>query len=220
MAVAPNFVDRKAHIKLENALAAIRKNGGAATPSRYEVIITPPTPGIGGSLDTDKDLFQSVANVGTSDIKDISMKCEALTLPGRNLNSSPDVTIHGPRREVVDGAAFDDAVDMTFTASPDMRERVFFEKWQHAAFNQNTWNVNFYNDYIGTVQIYILDRSPDENRTYGLQLFECFPKTISAVALSYASTNEAIKIMVSMNFRYWKSLDLNMGSESHLDDPF
>ena len=35
MAVAPNFVDRKAHIKLENALAAIRKNGGAATPNRY-----------------------------------------------------------------------------------------------------------------------------------------------------------------------------------------
>ena len=52
---------------------------------------------------------------------------------------------------------------------------------------------------------------PKANRMYGLRLYECFPKTIAASALSYITQNEVIKITVSMNFRYWKSLDLSLG---------
>ena len=194
---APRFVEQKSYSKLSEVIAAIRRSGGIASPNRYEVLIHPPW----RRRDSSRE------------IEDVSIKCENISLPGRNLNSSPDVTIHGPRREVVNGAAFDDAVDMIFTASRDMRERVFFEKWQYAAFDQNTWNVNFYNDYIGSVDIYLLDNSsPKGRRMYGLKLHECFPKTIGPIPLSYATRDEAIKINVSMNFRYWTSLDIDMAT--------
>ena len=181
---------------MKDFFAAVRSSGGIASPNRYEVIITPPNPGVGTN----------------QEVKDISLRCESIVLPGRNLNTSPDANIYGPLRTVVNGAAFDDSVEMIFNASPDMRERVFFEKWQHAAFDEETWNVKFYNDYIGEVEIYVLDKSKDENRMYGLKLYECYPKTISPINLAYATQNESIKINVSMNFRYWKSLDLNMGT--------
>ena len=95
---------------------------------------------------------------------------------------------------------------MVFQASADLRERVFFEKWQELAFNPRTWNVGYYNDYAsGTVEIYLLDKN-DKTR-YGLKLMECFPKEIGPTDLSYASTNEMIKLPITMNFRYWETLD-------------
>ncbi len=193
MAVNPNFITPKATTNLANAFASIRSSG-VASPNKYEVVITPPL-----AAHTSKDEHQ-----------DISMRCESIVLPGRNLNTSPDANIYGPLRTVVDGAAFDDSIEMIFNSSPDLRERVFFEKWQRAAFDEETWNVRFYNDYTGIVEIYVLDKSPDENRTYGIALYECYPKTIAAINLAYATNNESIKINVSMNFRLWKSLDLNL----------
>ena len=215
MAVAPNFIDQDNAIgynTLSDAVSIIRAAGGVASPNRYEVVLHPPVIGMGGTQSTDP-LFPLI-NTETSNTEtaDMGLKCESIVLPGRNLNTTDDATIYGPLRTVVDGAAFDDAIEMTFNASPDMRERIFFEKWQHAAFDQTTWNVNFYWDYVGSVDIYILEKeTKQEKRMYGLKLFECFPKTITASPLSYATQNEAIKITVSMNFRYWKNLDLNMG---------
>jgi hypothetical protein len=101
---------------------------------------------------------------------------------------------------------------MVFQASADLRERVFFEKWQYTAFNPKTWNVGYYNDYIGTVDIYILDRN--NQRKYGLRLEECFPKSIAQTDLSYAANNEIIKLSVDMNFRYWISLDITQKIKS------
>ena len=151
MAVNPNFITPKATTNLANAFASIRSSG-VASPNKYEVVITPPL-----AAHTSKDEHQ-----------DISMRCESIVLPGRNLNTSPDANIYGPLRTVVDGAAFDDSIEMIFNSSPDLRERVFFEKWQRAAFDEETWNVRFYNDYTGIVEIYVLDKIPDENRKYGI----------------------------------------------------
>ena len=212
MAVASQFVENTgAFYGTENVVSIIKANGGVASPNRYEVIIHPPKVGLGGTFSEDPLFWSLNLLTSTREIAEVGLRCESINLPGRNLNTTDDATIYGPRRTVVDGAGFDDIIEMTFTASQDMRERVFFEKWQHAAFDQETWNVNFYWDYVGSVDIYILDKSKDENRMYGLKLFECFPKTIGPTSLSYATTNEAIKFNVSMNFRYWKSLDLNMG---------
>ena len=135
------------------------------------------------------------------------MRCESVNLPGRNLNTLTDTNIYGPTREIVDGVTYAEEIAMTFQASSGLDERVFFEEWQKQAFDENSWNVGYYNDYVSEVQIYLLDRK--DQRRYGLRLLEAFPKTIEATELNQGSNNELIKTSVNFSFRYWETLDAN-----------
>ena len=50
--------------------------------------------------------------------------------------------------------------------------------------------------------------SVDENnrKRYGVQLIECFPKTVASQSLSYAPSTEIQKISVTFSYRFWKNL--------------
>jgi hypothetical protein len=187
MALA-RFLEGTAFGVLNDILSSFHsEDGGYAVPNRFEVIITRP----GGSA---------------TESRKVSMRCESINLPGRNLNSTTDSNIYGPTREIVDGVTYADDINMTFQASSGLEERVFFEEWQALAFDERSWNVGYYNDYISTVDIYILDRQ--NQRRFGLKLHEAFPKTIGATELSKAANNELIKLAVTFSFRYWTTLDV------------
>ena len=219
MAVGAKFLEGAAYGVLNDVLSSFHANEGYASPNRYEVLIHGPTGvqnydgfdnwSLSGATNV---LGSSVKTVSSRELQDISLRCETVALPGRNLSTSPDSNVYGPLRTVVDGINYADEINMVFQASGDMAERVFFEKWQYAAFNQQTWNLGYYNDYIGFVEIYLLDRQ--EQRQYGLKLWECFPKSINQTELNYGTQNEIIKLSVAMNFRYWTSLDINQDPSS------
>ena len=57
-------------------------------------------------------------------------------------------------------------VSATFRCSSDMREKLYFESWQRQSFNTQTWSMQYYEDYIGAVQIFQLDE--EDNRVYGV----------------------------------------------------
>ena len=177
MAVKPVFLDPKSGNNIEHILYGFRSNQGYAQPNQYEVLITIP-----GPVNTAQNPYKNFIQGVRFDAREIALRCESITLPGRNLSSTPDTNIHGPLREVVNNVNYADSINMVFQASADLRERVFFEKWQYAAFNPDTWNVGYYNNYIGTVDIYVLDR--ENNRIYGLTLRECYPKSIAQTDLS------------------------------------
>ena len=187
MALA-RFLEGTAFGVLNDILSSFHsEDGGYAVPNRFEVIITRP-----GSSATES--------------RKVSMRCESINLPGRNLNSTTDSNIYGPTREIVDGVTYADDINMTFQASSGLEERVFFEEWQALAFDERSWNVGYYNDYISTVDIYVLDRQ--DQRRFGLKLHEAFPKTIGATDLSQSANNELIKLAVTFSFRYWTTLDV------------
>ena len=183
-----NFAEPNAYSSLEDAIASFHGKDGHAVPNRFEVLITRP-----GSSATAS--------------RAISLRCESINLPGRNLNSATDSNIYGPTREIVNGVTYADDINMTFQASSGLEERVFFEEWQALAFDERSWNVSYYNDYISTVDIYVLDRQ--NQRRFGLKLHEAFPKTIGATELSQSANNELIKLAVTFSFRYWTTLDVN-----------
>ena len=202
MSVGPLFLEPSTNTSINNILSTFHTNEGYAQPNRYEVLIFPPAVPASGNQNPSKKFISQVRG----DAPEISLRCESVTLPGRNLSSTPDSNVHGPLREVVNNVNYADSVSMVFQASSDLRERVFFEKWQYTAFNPDTWNVGYYNDYIGEVDIYLLNKN--EERKYGLKLKECFPKSIAQTDLSYAANNEMIKLTIDMNFRYWTTLDI------------
>jgi len=199
MALA-RFLEGTAFGVLNDILSTFHsEDGGYAVPNRFEVIITRP----GGS---------------STESRKVSMRCESVNLPGRNLNSTTDSNIYGPTREVVNGVTYAEDITMTFQASSGLEERVFFEEWQALAFDERSWNVGYYNDYISTVDIYVLDRQ--NQRRFGLKLHEAFPKTIGATELSQVANNELIKLAVTFSFRYWTTLDANRQKPSLSDKIF
>ena len=185
-----SFPEPFAANNLATAIATAHGKNGYAVSNRFEVILQPPF--WVGQL---------------SDWRKVSLRCETVSLPGRNLDIMTDSNIYGPTREIVKGVTYAEDVSLSFVSSGGLEERVFFEEWQKLAFNEETWNVNYYNDYIGSVEIYLLDRQ--DTKKFGIKLWEAYPKSITATDLSQGSNNEIVKISVNFTFRYWTSLDGN-----------
>ena len=198
MALA-RFIEGTAFGVLNDILSTFHSEDGYAVPNRFEVLITRPR----GSA---------------SENRQVSMRCESVNLPGRNLNSATDSNIYGPTREIVNGVTYAEDITMTFQAGSGLEERVFFEEWQALAFDERSWNVSYYNDYISTVDVYVLDRQ--DNRRFGLKLHEAFPKTIAGTDLSQSANNELVKISVTFSFRYWTTLDIDRQRPSLTDKIF
>ena len=218
MPILPNFLEGTAIGVLNDVVSAFHSNEGYAQPNRYEVNLFPPSAGKIGGGSSLQNPFQSV--IGQSpqggDARGVGLRCESVTLPGINLSTIQDSNIYGPTRDIVDGVTYAEEVAMSFAASADLEERVFFENWQRASFNPQTWNVGYYNDYIGFVDIYLLDKQ--DQRRYGLKLWDAFPKSINGSDLSYGSNNENLKITVNMSFRYWAPLDQNQDGPNILNN--
>jgi len=203
MAEIPNFLEAGAFGILNDILAGFRDDNGYAQPNRFEVLIFPPSK-LGGG--TNLDVFAGLERRGgKNDLEKISLRAQDINLPGRNLATTQDTNIYGPSREVVEGVTYAEEISVQFQASSQLSERVFFENWQRSAFNEKTWNIGYYNDYIGSMEIYVLDRK--DKRRYGIKLWEVFPKTIGANALSYGANDTIMLTPVNFSFRYWTSLD-------------
>ena len=202
MAEVPNFLEGTAFGLLNDIISAFHDNNGYAHPNRYEVLLLPPVKRGGGGFE---NVFSGMER--KSDIREISLRCESVQLPGRNLSTGTDSNIYGPTREVVEGVTYAEDLNMVFQASSGLDERVFFENWQRQAFNEQTWNIGYYKDYVADIDIYLLDKQ--DQRRYGLRVTEAFPKTITATDLNYGTNNEIIKTSVSFSFRYWTALNIN-----------
>ena len=211
----PSFLEAGAFGLLNDVLSIMRSNEGYAQPNRYEVLIFPPTQR-GGTINN-SNMWQG-ERIDPKKLREISLRCESVSLPGRNLSTGTDANIYGPVREIVEGVTFAEDITKTFQASSGLDERVFFENWQKQAFDEQSWDVQYYNDYTGLVEIYLLDK--EEQRRYGLKLHEAFPKTVTATELNYGTSGEIIKTNVGMTFRYWTALNINHRSASLGDRMF
>jgi hypothetical protein len=194
MATLASFLESTAFGALNNFLSGFHNDNGYALPSRYDVIITSP---------------------GEGDARKVSMRCETIDLPGRALNTSTDSNMYGIAPEIVDGITFGGTLAMNFQASSDLEERVFFESWQEMAWDKGTWNVKYYKDYIKEIEIYVLDVK--NTRRYGIKLMECFPKEIGPTSLDWGPAGDIIKIPVTMQYKYWDTLDINNQSPNLME---
>ena len=196
MASLAKFLEGGAFGVLNDILSEFHSDDGYAIPNRFEVLISAP-----GSSSTEA--------------RKVSMRVETVLIPGRNLNTLTDSNIYGTTREIVDGVTYAEDISMTFQASSGLDERVFFEKWQELAFDPQTWDVGYYNDYVSDIEIYLLDRQ--DQRRYGVKLIEAFHKTIAGTDLGQSLNNEIIKTTVTFSFRYWETLDTTRQKPSLTD---
>ena len=202
-----NKIEGTAYAILNEIFGVFRGKGGFSRPSRYEVILVPPAGTNSNLVSSQMQEFR-----GDDTIKQTSLACESISFPGRNIDTTEDTNIYGPVRNIATGFSYAD-ITATFRCSRDMREKRYFETWQKLSYNPATWSMQYYEDYVGAVQIFQLD--DNDERTYGVELIEAFPKTIEAQQLDYSSTDQINKLNVTFSYRWWKSL----ADEANLPQP-
>ena len=201
-----SFIEAGTTSVLNELLTSTHDSSGMALPSRYDVLFLPPsgTRGSGG-IGASTNLFSQVlkGQVGGQVTKDVSYQCNSIEFPSRMIETTADENIYGPARKIAQGYTYAD-VTAKFYCHNDMREKKFFETWQRLAYNPQTFAMGYYDDYVGTIQIYQLDHKG--NRTYGCELIECFPNTIGAQGLDASQAGNIMEVSVTFSYRYWKNL--------------
>jgi hypothetical protein len=148
------FADSLSFGLLNDVLASFNDQNAYGRPNLYEVQIHgPQAPGMGGH-----------------DVRSISLRAESLIMPGRSLQTqvASAGAITGPDREYVTEPLFAEDISMTFQATAGLDERKYFEQWQQLSYNVTTFDVGYYNDYVGTMDIYLLNQN--NRKTYGLRI--------------------------------------------------
>ena len=179
---------------------------GYAKANRYEVVIGLPT---GVTQDSQQNAGKSAmagavqGQLAGETARRISFRCDSISIPGRNLRTQMNSNIYGPPHEIVQGITFA-PVQATFYCGSDLAERYFFEEWQKVSYNPDTFNINYYKEYVGAVDIYQLNEQ--DERTYGVRLEEAFPKTVAEIAYGHANANTINKVTVEFQYRKFRNL--------------
>jgi len=192
---------------IQNFIASMNKSGGFARTVRYAVLITPPSK----LLSEDSDNFLHETN------RQVNLHCSAVSMPGHDLQAMEQQHGSAPGREIVRSHDYAGTIAATFYLDSHLRERHFFEQWQRSAVNTQTHKANYYDDYIGTMEIYQLDG--DGEITYGIKATEVYPTTMAGIEYAYSNSNTIATQVINFQYRQWYNMtsDEITGYSSQLD---
>ena len=124
---------------IDSFISSMNRSEGFARAASYEVVFKFPV-GI------------SVPSRG----QQLSMHCNTISWPGHDLQVQARKHASEPTRNLVQSHAFEGTIDAIFYLSADHRERFLLEQWQELAVNRYTHKANYYNEYVGAMEIYQL----------------------------------------------------------------
>ena len=140
--------------------------------------------------------------------QDLSLRAEALELPGRSIQA---VTYrdYGVPREIGYSILYQ-PISVTFICSRDLRERALFTNWQDSVIGDHrkvnfadgkSFNAGYYDEYVADMEIVKYDERGE--KTFTVKIIEAYPRTVNAMPLSYAS-DELMRVTVQFQYRYFQ----------------
>ena len=166
--------------------------GGFAKGNRYNVTIIPPQ-------------FMS-SNSDT--LSKFQYLCEAVSLPTKGIASVAH-DIYGPPREIPYRETFTEAA-LSFILDDAFTVKEFFDAWQAKIINPETGNVNYWNNFVATINISRLSNDAtsftDAAKTYNIELREVYPSAVGEVALGHTQGGEILRLSVTFKYRKWMTL--------------
>jgi hypothetical protein len=166
-------------------------SNGVLFGERYRVNFTVPTNAIlRGSM------------VQLNDNNKIDIMCHTCSLPQRAIMTSPVKLVSVPYRAPYSQAEYDQ-VSFDFYSDHYLNTRRFFESWQQSMIDLKTNNLYYYDDYTTDVTIHVYD--DNNNETYVVKLYECFPISVGDASLAY-NNSEAQNITVSLSYMGWRNI--------------
>jgi len=168
------------------------KIGGFAKGNRYNVTFS--GTGIAG-LDT---------NVNAN----LPLLCESVSLPTKGIASNAQ-DIYGPPREIPYRETFTEAA-LSFILDDAFTVKKFFDKWQENIINVETGNVNYWNNFVATINITRLSNDAtsfaDATDKYKIELREAYPSAVGEIALGHTQGGEILRLSVTFKYRKWMTL--------------
>ena len=195
-------------------LAQVNQGEGFARTNRYIVRINPPARVFDNPYAGDFDMTPGNNDLESKTlIENIDMMCSKVTLPNRDIATAPH-QVYGPRREMPYTYQYSAQIECSFYGDKFLRQRMFFENWQKKIVDINSHNMSFYDDYVGSIDIFQLGQfnagdDDDARVTYAVRLFEVYPQTIGSYDYTYGSENEQVIVPVTLNFRTWSNLTID-----------
>ena len=158
---------------------------GLASPNKFEVDVYFPT--------------------GTSE-KSLNLMCENASIAGRTVQSMLDIQ-YGVRREIAYGAPQYTPLSLTFLCTEGMEQKTMLDKCNNSIVDATVatkpFNVAYYDDYKGRVKVKKLDKAG--NQVLEVEYLDAWPKTVSQVDLSHATTNATLRVTCEFSYSYWKT---------------
>ena len=194
------MAENNAQFNVDKFSSRIAKTG-LASPNKFEVI------------------FRAIpgAHKGAADLQQLNLMCDQCSLAGRDVQAVLDLQ-YGIRRQVVYNAPAYTPLSLSFLCTDKMDEKRILDEWNNKCVPvDGGFNVAYYNDYIGEMDVYVLDRSGKE-RTYHMHYHEVYPKTVTAVELNHGTTNATLRVTAEIQYAFWTTNSIHLGSSKGLLD--
>lgn len=172
----------------EKALNLLKN--GYVRQNRYLVEITPPKVLAGFSGD-------KAFNTGK-----VGLLCNSVSLPAKMMQVYEHKNLGAPYR-VPHSLSFD-PIPMSFYCDKEMEVRRFFDSWQKGIIDERTGLVNFYDEFVTTMLIHMLDVTGQI--IYTVKLSEAYPMMLSNVDMSYSSNNTPTIMTTTIAYKYWNEV--------------
>lgn len=132
----------------------------------------------------------------------VNVKCNMATFPERSLQTidfkSNSVNFKMPWSTTYQ------PISLSFYADGQLDSREYFELWQSCVMNFGNNTMNFYNEYVSDVKLYLQNDSGAD--AYGIILYEAYPVNIGLMDISYGNSSTVLNVMISLSFKSWLPL--------------
>lgn len=163
---------------LNDMVAKVRRND-MARANRFAVQINGPVPGS----------------------RDVSLLCEEAAIPGLQLTYTPQKIGLWTENRVSNMEFYGDTASFTFFCETDWEVRDYFEKWMGLSVDPYTKEVAFYDDMVGEVTVYALNRIDGIVGEWSLK--EAFPRVISLTPMSHGAGDGVARCTVTFSYKNW-----------------
>lgn len=184
-------------MSIDKLTSTIGKRGGVAKQNRFQVIFTPPQ----GSLLSGDGIVGALISGGglksmINDPRDISMLCENVTIPGRQITTL-DYTAEKQAVKIPYSFINED-VTCTFLLTNDYYIKTMFDNWMEQVFDDKKFTARFKKDFTSDVVIQQLNSK--NVPVYGVRLENAFPTTVAGITLDNNSESAVQKMTVTFSY--------------------
>jgi len=148
------------------------------------------------------------SGLSTAVNENLQYLCESVSLPTKGIASQAQ-DIYGPPREIPYRETFTEAA-LSFIVDDKFTVKRFFDKWQENIINPETGNVNYWNNFVATINITRLSNDATDFETatdkYKIELREAYPSAVGEIALGHTQGGEILRLSVTFKYRKWMTL--------------
>ena len=148
------------------------------------------------------------SGLSTAVNENLQYLCESVSLPTKGIASQAQ-DIYGPPREIPYRETFTEAA-LSFILDDNFTVKRFFDEWQEKIINVETGNVNYWNNFVATINITRLSNNASDFETaddkYKIELREAYPSAVGEIALGHTQGGEILRLSVTFKYRKWMTL--------------